>query len=99
MHLNGDHSLINSTRLFHHQTTLPIKPEMEERTVLHYEYKRTRNHLLFLVCFKMAINMGPVFLRTSIAVGLINKKVEDHLSFVIPFQTSHLLVFVISCNN
>ena len=38
-----------------------FKPEMKERTVLYYEYKRTRNHLPFLVCFKMAKNIASIF--------------------------------------
>ena len=35
---------------------------MKERTVLHYEHERTRNHLLFLVSFKIATNMASIFL-------------------------------------
>ena len=45
---------------------------MKERTVLHYEHKRTSKHLLFLG-FTMATNIASSFiLRTSIEVGLIN---------------------------
>ena len=66
---------------------------MKERTVLHNEYN------IIIYCFLFTSGWQQIWLpdclRTSIGIGLRNQKAANHLSFVIPCQTYHL-VFVIS---